>query len=201
MRSATPCSVSPLISCIHSCLFSDWRRTVSFRFFDTQISSISTEEFVLPRHARCALSRLCCNVHSLLLSFYLTRIGRIENPLCSAYEHPPRTPLIPFCTFQQQTLCASLSLVPLYLSTSSGRRSGELPSFGAPWFSAMLPFLGTGPVTTTTRNYNTFYVMWELQIKTFKARVVLHDLRVQLKGGILSSQINKLASGNNWTET
>ena len=33
--SAIPCSFSPLISRIHSCLFSDWRRTVSSKFFDT----------------------------------------------------------------------------------------------------------------------------------------------------------------------
>ena len=56
--SAIPCSLSPLISRIHSCLFSDWRRTVSSEFFDTQAPSISTEELVLPRHARCVLSRL-----------------------------------------------------------------------------------------------------------------------------------------------
>ena len=36
--------VSPLISR----LFSDWRRTVSSKFFDTQVPSISTEELVLP---------------------------------------------------------------------------------------------------------------------------------------------------------
>ena len=36
----------------------------------------------------CVLSRLCCNGHSLVLSSYLTKIGRIENPSCSAFEHP-----------------------------------------------------------------------------------------------------------------
>ena len=36
-------------------LSSDWRRTVSPNFFDTQVPSISTEELVLPRHARCSL--------------------------------------------------------------------------------------------------------------------------------------------------
>ena len=51
---------------------------------DTQVSSISTEELVLPRHARCVLSRLRCNGHSFLLGSYLSRIGRIENPFCSA---------------------------------------------------------------------------------------------------------------------
>ena len=82
--SAIPCCLSPLISRIHSCLISDWRRTVSSKYFDTQVPSISTEELALPRHARCVLFRLCCNGHSLLLSSYLSRIGRIENPSCSA---------------------------------------------------------------------------------------------------------------------
>ena len=76
--------VSLLLPRIHSCLISDWRHTVSSKFFDTQVPSISTEELVLPRHARCALSRLRCNGHSLLLGSYLSRIGRIENPSCSA---------------------------------------------------------------------------------------------------------------------
>ena len=85
--SAIPCSLFPPISCIHSCLFSDWRRTVSSKYFDTQVPSISTEELVLPRHARCVLSRLRCNGHSLLLGSYLSRIGRIENHSCSACGH------------------------------------------------------------------------------------------------------------------
>ena len=78
--STIPCSLSPLISRP----ISDWRCTVSSKFFDTQVPSISTEELVLPCHARCALSRLRCNGHSLYLGSYLSRIGRIENPSCSA---------------------------------------------------------------------------------------------------------------------
>ena len=42
---------------------------------------------VLPRHARCVLSRLRCNRHSLLLGSYLSKIGRIENLSCSACRH------------------------------------------------------------------------------------------------------------------
>ena len=72
---------------MHSGLISDWGSTVSSKFFDTQDPSISTEELVLPCHARCVLSRLRCNGHSLLLGSYLTRIGRIENPSCSACGH------------------------------------------------------------------------------------------------------------------
>ena len=85
--SSIPCSLSPFIYRIHSCLFSEWRRTVSSKFFDPQAPSIFTEELVLPRHARCVVSRLRCNRHSLLSSSYLSRIDRIENSFCSACGH------------------------------------------------------------------------------------------------------------------
>ena len=88
MPSAISCSLSPLISRIHSFLFWDWRCSVSPKFFDTQIPSISIEGLVLPRQARCVLSRLRYNGHSLLLSSYLTISGRIENPLCNACKYP-----------------------------------------------------------------------------------------------------------------
>ena len=42
--SAISCSLSPLLSRIHSRLISDWRRTVSSKFFDKQVPSISSEE-------------------------------------------------------------------------------------------------------------------------------------------------------------
>ena len=79
--------VSLLLSLVSTLVFSrTWRCTVSSKFFDTQFPSISTKELVLPRHARCVLSRLRCNGHSLLLG-YLSRIVRIENPSCSACGH------------------------------------------------------------------------------------------------------------------
>ena len=85
--SAIPCSLFPLISRIHSSLFSNWRHTVSSKFFDTQIPSISTKELMLLRHACCVLSGLHCNKRSLLLSSYLFRIGRTENPFCRVCGH------------------------------------------------------------------------------------------------------------------
>ena len=75
------------MSRIHSCLFSDWRRTVLSKFFETQVPSISTKELVLPRNVGCVLSLLRCNGHSLLLGLYLSRIGRIMNPSCSVFGH------------------------------------------------------------------------------------------------------------------
>ena len=115
--SAIPCSLSR----IHSSLFSDWRRTVVSKFFDTQVPSISTEELVLPRHARCVLRRLRCNRHSLLLSSYICRIGRIENP-CSACRRSSQDTsyLILHCP---ATDCLRRSL----FGDSQSLRPGELP--------------------------------------------------------------------------
>ena len=79
--SAIPYNLSPLISRIHFRFSADRKRTVSSKVLDTQLPSVSTEEFVLPRHACCVLSRLC---YRLLLSSYLSRIDRIENPSCSS---------------------------------------------------------------------------------------------------------------------
>ena len=100
--SAIPCSLSPLICCIHSSLFSDWRHTVSSKFFDKQVPSISTKELEFSRRARCVLSRLCCNEDSLLLGSGLSRIGRIENPSYSACRHSSQD--ISFCTVHLWTL-------------------------------------------------------------------------------------------------
>ena len=63
--SAIPCSYSLFVSRIHPSFFWEWKHTVSLKnFFDTQVSSISTKELVLPHHAGCVLSHLCCNGHS-----------------------------------------------------------------------------------------------------------------------------------------
>ena len=112
MPSAIPCSLSPLISRIHSCLISDWRHTVSSKYFDTQVPSISTEELVLPRYR--------CNRYSLLLGFYLSRIGRIENPSCSACGHSYQdtSHIIPHCpatdSWRHSLFGNSLSLYDLW---------------------------------------------------------------------------------------
>ena len=108
--STIPCSCPLLMSRIHSCLLSYWRRTVSLKYFDTQVPSISAEELVLPRHARHVLSRLRCNRHSLLLGSYLSRIGRIENPSCSVCGHSSQkdiSHLILHCP-ATDSLCRSL---------------------------------------------------------------------------------------------
>ena len=140
--SAIPCSLSHHISRINSRLISDWRRTVSSKFFDTQVPLISTEELVLPRHACCVLSHLRCNGHSLLLGSYLSRIGRTENPSCSTCgHHSSHSALSSYRLFAPLTLWQlSISLRPLVQTL------GSCSASGAPWSSAMPPSLGRGRV-------------------------------------------------------
>ena len=158
MTSAIPCSLFPPISRIHSSLFSDWTCIVSSKFFDTQVPSISTEELVLFLHAHCALSRLRCNTRRLLLSSYLTRIGRIEDSSCSVCGHSSQdtSHLILHCpatdSLPRSLFGDFLSLRPLVQAL------GSFPASGAPWSFAMPPSLGRGRVTTTTST-----IRWELQ--------------------------------------
>ena len=144
--------VSPLISRIHSCLFSDWRRTgtVSSKFLNTQVPSISTEELVLSRQALCVLSRLWCNGHSLPVIFYLSRIGRIESFLQRMQTLVPghlscHSALPSYGIFAPLALWGlSVTLRPLVPTL------GSCPASGAPLSFAMPPSLGRGRVTTTT---------------------------------------------------
>ena len=148
LRSLQSLVVSLLLSLV-STLFSDSRCTVSSKFFDTQVPSISTEGLLLPRHACCILSRLLCNGHSLLLSSYLFSIGRIENPSCSACGHSSQdtSHLIQHCPAMDSAPLAfwefCVSLQPLV------QVLGSYLACGAPWPSAMPPSLVRGRVTTT----------------------------------------------------
>ena len=159
LPSAIPCSLSPLISGIHSRLFWDWRCTVSSKYFDTQVPSISIEELVLPRHARCVLSRLRCNGHSLLLGSYLSRIGRIENPSCSAcrYSSQNISHLILHCpttdSLRRSLFGDCLSLRPLVQTL------GSCPASGARWSSAMSPSLGRGGVINNNNDNSPSYLI------------------------------------------
>ena len=114
LPSAVPYSLS-LTSRIRSSLFSDWRCTVSCKFFDTQVPSMSTEGLVLPRYCRCALPHLYWNGHRLLLNSYLFKIGRTENPSCSADSHSTLELLISFHSVQLRALSTARSLATLFL--------------------------------------------------------------------------------------
>ena len=102
---------------------------------------------MLLRRARWVLSRLRCNGHSLLLSSYLTRIGRIENPSWNACGHlPSHSGLSSYGLFVLLAFWRlSVSLRPLVQTLRS------CPASGAPWSSAMPPFLKSGRVATTTQ--------------------------------------------------
>ena len=143
---AIPCSLSRLISRIHFRLISDLRRTVSSKFFDTQVPSISTEELVLSRHARCVLFRLRCNGHSLLLGSYLSRIGRIENSFLQRLWTLVPGHLSSNSALSSYGLCAAHSLATLCLFMTSGPDPWEFPSYwGSMVFRhAPIPRKGSG---------------------------------------------------------
>ena len=112
---------------------------------------------MLPHHARCVLSRLRCNGHSLLLSSYLSRIGIIENPSCTACGHSSQdtSHLILHCP-AMDSLRRSLfgdSLQHLVQTL------GSFPASGALWSSAMPPSPGRGPVTTARLDVLFFYTL------------------------------------------
>ena len=102
---------------------------------------------MLPRHARCVLSRLRCIGHSLLLSSYLFRIGRIENPSYSACGHPSQdiSHLILHCpatdSLHRSLFGDSLSLYDLW-----SRPWGIARLLGLHGFPPCRPSLGRGRV-------------------------------------------------------
>ena len=124
---------------------------------------------MLPRHARCVLSRLRCNRHSLLLGSYLFRIARIENPSCSACGHSSQdiSHLILHCpatdSLRHSLFGDSVSLRPLVQTL------GSFPASGAPWSSAMPPSLGRGRVT----NNNITFFSFQRQIIQQRLRFLL----------------------------
>ena len=128
--SAIPCNLSALISRIHSSFFSDWRHTVSSKFFDTH------------RLPRFPLRNLCSLVMLAVFSLVYVAtdtafsqvfipLGLAESKILPAapVDTRPRTPLISFCTVQLRTVCAAHSLATLCFSTTSGPDPGELPVF------------------------------------------------------------------------
>ena len=144
--SAIPCSLSSLLSRIHFSLISDTRRTVSSNFCDTQVPLISSEELLLPRHVRCVLFRLRYIGHSFLLSSFLCRIGRTENPSCGAcgYSSQDTSHFILHCP---ATDSAPLDLWRLFVPLRSLVQAlKSCPASGAPWSSATPLFLGRGRV-------------------------------------------------------
>ena len=82
--------------------------TVSSKFFNTQIPSVSTKKLVLPLHAPCNLSRLRCNGRECLVQHRRDYVIILLRILCTI-----RPVAIPF------------------LSMTCGPGLGELPASGA----------------------------------------------------------------------
>ena len=127
---------------------------------------------MLPRDARCVLSRLHCNEHSLLLSSYLSRIGRIESPSCSACGHLSQD-TSHLILHYPATDSASLALWRLSVSLRPlVQVLGSCQTSGAPWSSAMPPSLGRGRVTTTKAPKN-YIDKWAREKSNVKCSIFL----------------------------
>ena len=103
---------------------------------------------MLPRHARCVLSRLRCNGHSLLLSSYFSRIGKIKTSSCSACGHSSQDTSHLILHFQLRTLYAARSLATLSLRPLV--HFGKLPGFWGSMVSRHAPMHRKG----SGNNYN-----------------------------------------------
>ena len=116
-----------LLSFLIFALFvSDWRHTVSSKFFDTRVPSVSTDIIELPCHAYCSLSRLHSDGINLLLNFSIYSIGRIDNPSCHICNHSTHD------TFHLFLHCPATEFLHYFLvilSTTSNPETGELPGF------------------------------------------------------------------------
>ena len=128
---------------------------------------------MLPRHARCVLTRLRYNGHSLLLGSYLSRIGRIENSSCSVCGHSSQdtSHLILHCpatdSLRRSLFGNSVILRPLVQTLGSYLDSG------APWSSAMPPSLERGLVTN---NKNSNIMSSRIDLKLYTCHLT-HKIR------------------------
>ena len=105
---------------------------------------------MLLHHACCVLSCLRCNGHSLLLSSYLPRIGRIENPFCTACVHLFQNTSYLILHCQLWTICVVRSLAIFCLSTTSGPGPGVFPGFWGLMVFRHQSIPRRGRITTTT---------------------------------------------------
>ena len=158
----TPCnplkSFSSYISYPPS-LFLDWRRTVSSKFFDTQVSSVFTEDLVLPCHVCWALSRLYWNGYSLLLTL-ISLESRILHAAPTVFR--PRTYLISFYTVQLRTLRTVRSLATFCLSTTSNLGHGKLLGFWGSMVFHHVPISWEGTSNNTNNANHSIHVICDL---------------------------------------
>ena len=124
---------------------------------------MSHQNSLTHRFPRFPPRNLCSSVMLavfFLLGSYLCRIGRIENPSCSACGHSSQNTshLFLHCP-ATDCLCHSLFGNSLSLYDLWSRPFGSCPGSGAPWSSAMPLSLGKGWVTNNTSNLSSIHLV------------------------------------------
>ena len=136
--------VVSLLSLVSTLLFS-WtggilshQNSLTHRF-----SQFPSRNLCLSCHARCVLSRLRCNRHSLLLVLISLRLAESRILPAAPADTCPRTLLISFCTVQLRTLCAAHSLATLCLLYDLWSRPWGIAGFWGSMVFTMPPSLGS----------------------------------------------------------
>ena len=151
MPSAIPCSLSFTFR-VHSSLFSDWKRTISSKFFDTQAYSFPLKN--LCSLVTLAMSSLVFAAIDTAFRLALITLGLAESKilLAAPEDTRPRTHLISFCTVQLRTLYAAQHLLfgnSLFLYDLWSRPWRVAQVLGSMVFH-QAPSLGRGQVATIT---------------------------------------------------
>ena len=138
--------VSLLLSLVSTLIFSRIGGVLCHRNYSTRRFPRFPPRNLYSLVMLAVLSRLRCNGQSLLLSSYLCRIGKIENPSCSACGHSSQdtSHLILHCPATDSLRCSffgdSLFLYVLWPDP------GELPGFleSIVFRHAPIPRMGSG---------------------------------------------------------
>ena len=145
MPSPIPCSLSLLLSLASTLVLSRTGGVLS------HLNSLTHRFPRFPPRNLCFLVMLTVSslVHAATdtaVCKVLISLGLAELKILHAApaDTRPRTSLISFCTVQLRTLCATHSLATLYLFTTSGSGSVELPGFWGSMVSRHAPISRKG---------------------------------------------------------
>ena len=86
-QKGVPISYASSLCLVKAKFVKSWWDALPSPLLACRLPKVDKSEILLPRSARCELSRLRSNGHSLLLNSYLARIGKISSPACPGCGH------------------------------------------------------------------------------------------------------------------